>query len=63
MSTENKEVKDGLERWLDERIRIAIGRLPNPFEKRIDELRERIKMAQERLGLLSSTEETRQEKE
>ena len=50
MSTKQDEEREGLEKWLDERIRLAISRLPNPFEKRIALLRERIEKVHNRLN-------------
>lgn len=54
MTKEEREVREGLDRWIDERIRLAFGSLTHPFEKRIARLRERVELLQSRLHRASS---------
>jgi hypothetical protein len=53
MTGPNKEIKEGLEQWIDERIRLAVSGLVHPFEKRIARLRQRVQDLQDRLHHVS----------
>lgn len=46
MGSKEREVRQGFDRWLDERIHAAISKVTSRFEKRLDSLRNRV----ERLG-------------
>jgi hypothetical protein len=53
MGRQEKETREGFERWLDERIHAAISNLASPFEKRIDGMRRRVEGLRVRFQHLS----------
>jgi hypothetical protein len=53
MKKPEKDPRDGIEKWIDERIRLALPGRVYPFEKRIAELRERIRRVRERIQEIS----------
>ncbi|MEW6439522.1 MAG: hypothetical protein AB1640_01185 [bacterium] len=48
-----EERREGLEKWIEQRIRKALENIPLPFEKKLAQLRERIEGIQKRCQLLS----------
>ncbi len=48
-----KDPKTVIERWIDERIQVALGGLTRPLEKRVGNLRERIRGLQMRVLRIS----------
>ncbi len=53
MISEEKEPREGIEGWIDERIRVALNSLTHPFEKRIAHLHVRMEKLHKRLHELS----------
>ena len=53
MESEETEPRDGIDGWIDERIRVALNSLTYPFEKRIAHLRVRMDKLHQRLHELS----------
>jgi len=53
MKTESKEIKDGVEGWVDERVRQLLDSLANPLEKKINLLRQRVETLQVRIHDIS----------
>jgi hypothetical protein len=54
MKKDLSDPKEGIERWLDERIRLALGGLTAPLENRIKHLRKRVEKLQAKLQSLSA---------
>jgi len=59
MGVEEKEFREGFERWMDERIHLAMSSLSRPFEKRIHVLKRRVDGLRERFQALSQRLERR----
>lgn len=53
MGIEEKELREGFERWVDERIHAAISSLSSPLDKRIHALKRRVEGLRERFQVLS----------
>jgi hypothetical protein len=51
--TEERQAREGFERWVDERIHAALSNLTNPFEKRIHALQQRVERLRDRFQTLS----------
>ncbi len=49
MTPTEKEPREGIEGWIDERIRQGLCRLPFPLDRRIRRLRRRIATLRERM--------------
>lgn len=41
--------RDGIEPWLDERVRVALDNFKHPFESRIRQMRKRVEKLQSRI--------------
>ena len=57
MRREEKDSREGIERWIDERIRAALTVLTVPFESRIKQLRKRVERLEAKLRHLSGAVE------
>ncbi len=53
MGTEDRELREGFERWVDERIHATISNLTSPLEKRIRALKRRVDSLRDRFQTLS----------
>lgn len=61
MGKSEKDPRAAIERWVDERIRLAFAGLARPFEKRISSLRERVQGLQARVRAISRRMEEERE--
>ena len=57
MGTEEKGPREGIERWMDERIRAALANLTHPFEAQIRQLQKRVETLKDRLQKLTKRTE------
>jgi len=65
MKKNARAARESLDRWMDERIRVALSVLTTPMENRIKKLRRRIETLQSKirhLGFLSEQRRETQEK-
>lgn len=53
MRSYEKDFREGLERWIEQTIRLAFQSLPHPCEKRVNRLRQRIEELRARLDRLA----------
>lgn len=53
MRSYEKDLREGLERWIEQTIRLAFQSLPHPCEKRVNRLRQRIEEIRLRLDLVA----------
>jgi len=58
MGTDEKESREGIERWMDERIRAALANLTHPFETRIRQLQRRVEALMDRFQKLAKRMES-----
>lgn len=53
MRFHEKDFREGLERWIEQTIRLALQSLPHPCEKRVNRLRQRVEEIRRRLDLVA----------
>lgn len=53
MRSYEKDLREGLERWIEQTIRLALESLPHPCEKRVNRLRQRIEEIRLRLDMVA----------
>lgn len=60
MRSSERDWREGLERWIEQKIRLALQTLPHPCERRVHRLRQRIEEIRERLDVVARKIEERQ---
>lgn len=60
MRSYERDWREGLERWIEQKIRTALQTLPHPCERRVHRLRQRVEEIRERLDRVARKIEERQ---
>ncbi len=60
MRSYERDWREGLERWIEQKIRAALQTVPHPCEKRVHRLRQRVEEIRERLDRVARKIEERQ---